>query len=57
MASATTCDHVEQGLTKVWQAGLIAGVGASFVWLVFFWIAKGVFNIPYIFSMGGPSGP
>ena len=30
MASATTCDHVEQALTKVWQVGLIAGVGASF---------------------------
>ena len=25
MASATTCDHVDQGLTKVWQVGLIAG--------------------------------
>ena len=44
-------------LSKLWRVGLIAAVGASLVNLVFFWITKGLFDIPYLIPIGGPSGP
>ncbi len=44
-------------ISKLWWVGLVAAVGASIANLVVFWITKGVFGIPYIIPMGGPSGP
>ena len=55
MASATTCDHVDQGLTKVWQVGLIAGFMHPLHSLFSSGlprVAKGVFNIPLHFLHG-----
>ena len=42
---------------KLWQAGLLAAVSASFANLVFFWVTKILFAMSYIIPMGGPSGP
>ena len=44
-------------ISKLWWVGLIAGVGAVVANFVFYWITKGVFGIPYIIPLGGPSGP
>ncbi len=44
-------------LGKLWKVGLAAALGAAMANLVFFWITKGLFDIPYIIPMGGPSGP
>ena len=51
--------HAEQivPISKLWRIGLIAAVGASSANLVYFWITKAIFGIPYIIPMGGPSGP
>ena len=51
--------HAEQivPISKLWRIGLIAAVGASIANLVYFWITKAIFGIPYIIPMGGPSGP
>ncbi len=44
-------------IRKLWWVGLVAAVGAATANLTFFWITKGVFDIPYLIPMGGPSGP
>jgi hypothetical protein len=44
-------------ISKLWWVGLIAAAGAATANLIFFWITKGVFGIPYLIPMGGPSGP
>lgn len=48
-------------ISKLWRVGLVAAVGAAIANLVFFWITKSVFSIPYIIPniipMGGPGGP
>ena len=56
---ANTAAQNEQvvAISKLWWVGLVAGVGAAIANLVFFWITKGIFDIPYIIPMGGPSGP
>ncbi|MCH7662838.1 MAG: hypothetical protein IH859_03095, partial [Chloroflexi bacterium] len=41
---------------KLWRVGLIAAVAAASVNLVYFFVTKSVFDIPYII-MRGPSGP
>ena len=42
---------------KLWWVGLVAAAGASIANLVFFWVTKSLFGIPYVIPMGGPSGP
>ena len=44
-------------ISKLWRVGLIAAAGVSFVNLVYVWITKAVFDIPYLIPIGGPSGP
>ncbi len=44
-------------LSKLWKVGLAAAFVAAMANLLFFWITKGLFDIPYIIPMGGPSGP
>lgn len=44
-------------LSRLWRIGLMAAVGASVANLVFYWITKALFGIPYIIPIGGPSGP
>ena len=44
-------------ISKLWWVGLIAAAGAATANLIFFWITKGLFDIPYLIPMGGPSGP
>lgn len=44
-------------ISKLWRVGLVAAVGAAIANLVFFWITKIVFSIPYLIPMGGPGGP
>ena len=55
--SSTTQGEQIIPMSKLWRVGLIAAVGASFANLVFYWITKALFGIPYIIPMGGPSGP
>lgn len=43
-------------INKLWRVGLIAAVGAASFNLVYFWVTKAAFDIPYIIPMGGPSG-
>jgi len=54
-SSSTHHEHVIP-FSKLWQVGLIAAVGAASVNLVYFWVTKSVFDIPYMI-MRGPSGP
>ena len=56
-ASSSTQSEQLVPISKLWQVGLIAAVGAAVANLVFFWITKSVFSIPYIIPMGGPGGP
>ena len=56
-ASSSTQGEQIIPMGKLWRVGLIAAAGASFANLVLFWITKGLFGIPYIIPMGGPSGP
>lgn len=42
--------------SKLWRVGLIAAVVAASVNLVYFWVTKSVFDIPYMI-MSGPNGP
>lgn len=56
-ASGSTQGDQIMPIGKLWRVGLIAAVGATFANLVFFWITKRLFSIPYIIPMGGPSGP
>ena len=44
-------------ISKLWWVGLVAAAAASIANLIFFWVTKSVFDIPYIIPMGGPSGP
>lgn len=44
-------------LRKLWQASLLAVVGASSINLLIFWIGKTLFDVPFIIPFGGPSGP
>ena len=44
-------------ISKLWWVGLVAGVGAAIANLIYFGITKGLFDIPYLIPMGGPSGP
>ena len=44
-------------ISKLWRVGLIAAAAGSLANLVFYWITKGLFGIPYIIPIGGPSGP
>ena len=44
-------------LSKLWWVGLVAAAAASIANLIFFWVTKSVFGIPYIIPMGGPGGP
>ena len=57
--AATRSDQNEQivPISKLWWVGLVATGGAAMSNLVVFLITKGVFGIPYIIPMGGPSGP
>ena len=43
-------------MSKLWLVGLIAAVAAAGVNLVYFFVTKSVFDIPYMI-MRGPSGP
>ena len=56
-ASNSTQNEQVVPFSKLWRVGLIAAVGAASVNLVYFWVTKSVFAIPYIIPMGGPSGP
>jgi len=44
-------------ISKLWWVGLVAAAAASIANLIFFWVTKSVFGIPYIIPMGGPGGP
>jgi len=44
-------------ISKLWRVGLVAAAAASIANLIFFWVTKSVFGIPYIIPMGGPGGP
>ncbi len=44
-------------ISKLWWVGLVAAAGASIANLIFFWVTKSAFGIPYIIPMGGPGGP
>ena len=56
-ASNSTQNEQVVPLSKLWWVGLVVAAGASIANLVFFWITKGLFSVPYIVPMGGPSGP
>ncbi len=44
-------------ISKLWWVGLVAAASASIANLVYFWVTKSVFGIPYIIPRGGPGGP
>ncbi|MCH8331297.1 MAG: hypothetical protein IH946_07930 [Bacteroidetes bacterium] len=44
-------------ISKLWWVGLIALLVASIGSVIFFFITKSLFDIPYIIPLGGPDGP
>ena len=44
-------------INKLWWVGLVAGAVATIANLVFFWITKSGFGVPYILPLRGPSSP
>ncbi|MDK1030279.1 MAG: DUF6069 family protein [Anaerolineae bacterium] len=54
--TAKTKDEQVVPISKLWWVGLLAVVAAAIPNLVYFWITKNVFDIPYLIARGG-TGP